>query len=377
MVSITKWVGFSIATLSFCCTITTLLIIQRMKKWNGYLLLISTMTTFQLLYDINYMLGVCPGYIPCMIWNFLDIIGGLGNAYTSNVISYTVIFVVYRIQSFDIFANFYYILFLVGFIPLLFAILNTVSLQHQVDDDEPYEYCILNHSNLGKTTTEFYYWTRVASIIFNFIAFIYISVKVERMKSTVVHHQHHGSSFDTQESKTTGGYSTENQMAAIATIVSRLKYYPLAQAICRVGSAWNEWKRSSDYNPVSSMLAAVTAPLAGTFYFIIFIMMQPTARKTLTSILFCQKDTTIDQENDSNNNPIPSTSQHQQQALSKIFRPKSVDYYDESELDDIINRVVQNDRPISLLSVTWNSPPSDIIRDSDTSINPIIRSSDV
>jgi len=266
MVLTSKWIGFGVATASFICTILTLLVIKQMKKWNGYLLLISTMTAFQLLYDINYMLGVCPGYVPCIIWHFLDILGGLGNSYTSNVISFTVIFVVYQIRSFDIFGNFYYILFIVGFIPLLFAIFNASTLVHQVDDDAPYIYCQVDHSNLSKTTTEFYYWTRVASILFNFLAFVYISFKVRKMKSTVIHSPSH----DTQESMNSA--ATDNQMAAVAMLVSRLKYYPLAQALCRSGAAWNEWQRSATYNPASTMMAATTAPLAGVLYFIIFMV---------------------------------------------------------------------------------------------------------
>jgi hypothetical protein len=185
-----------------------------------------------LLYDINYILGVCPGYEVCIVWHFLDILGGLGNAYTSNIISFTVIYVVYKVRSFDIFGNLPLIIFITGIIPLLFAIFDVSEWRHQVDDDVPFEYCALSHSNLAKTTSEFYYWTRAGSILFNFVAFGYISFKIKKIGSSV----NNGNSQESQES----GFSSEQQMTAVSSLVSRLKYYPLAQAICRAGSAWNE-----------------------------------------------------------------------------------------------------------------------------------------
>jgi len=277
--STAEWISFSISVISFICTLSTLLIIRKMKKWNGYLLLISTMTTFQLLYDINYMLGVVPTYETCVIWNFLDILGGLGNSFTSNVISFTMIYVVYKTKAFDINGSFKYLIFLCGFIPLVFSILTfaVVRPQSEDDDDFPYQYCVFNYSTLGSAISFFYYWSRLISIIFNFAAFIYVSYKVKKMATMAIpepnnHIDSRSASGNRSHNKNHNPWMTEQQVEAVFMLASRMKYYPLAQAICRSGAAWNEFMDYQYSNEESLLMAAICAPLSGVFYFIIFLV---------------------------------------------------------------------------------------------------------
>jgi hypothetical protein len=293
---IAEWVAFSIAVLSFLCSTMTLLIIMRMKKKSAYLKLITVMTVYQLLYDVNYMLGPVETYATCVIWNFLDILGGLGNAFTSNVISYTMIFVVYRIRSFDIAANFVYIFLFAGMIPIIFAFLTfAVIVPQSNDDDIPYQHCVYDDSTLGIVIGDVYYWGRVFSIVYNFFAFVYISLRVKRIaamatsgkRSSFIDNPNAAISRSTkttrltmvarnhptaQQPTTIHQYINTYQVEAIFVLASRLKYYPLAQSLCRVGSAWNEFLGYRYASDASLYTASITAPLSGFCYFIIFLV---------------------------------------------------------------------------------------------------------
>lgn len=271
---ISEWLAFAISVLSLCCTLATLFIIKLMKKKSGYVYLISTMTIFQLLFDLNYILSPMPSYTTCVMWNFLYFFGGLGNSYTSNVITFTMLYVITNIQSFNIHEHAYYISSFCIFIPLIIGILGCVVIQHQNDDDLPYQYCIFNQTTLAKFVNYFFYWSRIVSILFNFIAFLYISYEMNRMTAIAFQSKNRPGSYkETNVGTNTGGSSrNDKQVDAIFVLAMRLKYYPLAQSICLVGSAWDEFMDYS-YNSDASMFAAsITAPLSGVFYFIIFLV---------------------------------------------------------------------------------------------------------
>ena len=78
--------------------------------------------------------------------------------------------------------------------------------------------------------------------------------------------------------------------------------------------------------------------------------MQPTARTTLKQIFFGMHDnnhTTSATLEDGFSGSSSAANARQAQTLQNIFRPTSVEFFDESELEDIINRV-HLDRMISL-----------------------------
>lgn len=241
-----------------------------MKVWNGNFLLLTNLTVLQVIYDINFLLGISPGFASCVIWNFLDILGGLGVSFTSNVISFTVVYVVTNIQSLNIKENFKYFSIFTIWIPLAFAIVACFGLsQANEDDDKPYTDCIYNTSLAASAVRNFYYWGRLLSIIFNFGAFIYVVFRVREMGFSSTRNS-------ISSSQTSGeGIATiisEQQILAVTALASRLKYYPLAQAICRSGSAWNEFNDYQYSNPTSALMAAACAPSSGVFYFIIFLV---------------------------------------------------------------------------------------------------------
>lgn len=97
--NVVNWLQFSIALLSLCCSIMTLFLIYYMRIRNGYFLLITSMTIFQLIYDFNFTLAVIKGYENCVAWHFLDYLGGLSFSFWSNIVSYVALYIVVKIRS--------------------------------------------------------------------------------------------------------------------------------------------------------------------------------------------------------------------------------------------------------------------------------------
>lgn len=300
VIFIRDWLEFSIAMVSLFCSFFTIYIIYRLKAWNGNILLITTLTCFQMLYDINFLFGPSGYYSTCVIWNFLDLLGGLGTSFTTNAIAFTMIYTVVRIRSINIIKNYHYIFLIVGIIPLTIAVLMLFIIVHASrDDDRPYTDCVYNFSPLALFIQEFYYWSRLASIIFNFVAFWYISFKIKRLgfvqsllkfiASTVsAHLSSTNSDLSTDVTGTAAGVIgaggitgvidqpmltiADQQTLAVKILVSRMRFYPLAQAICRSGSAWDEFENYKYSNNTSSLMASICSPLSGVFYMIIFLV---------------------------------------------------------------------------------------------------------
>ena len=68
-------------------------------KFNGYLLIILSMTCCQILYDLNYMIGITSTYDGCVAWHFLDFLGGLSVPLWTNILSFIVYYIVTYIKS--------------------------------------------------------------------------------------------------------------------------------------------------------------------------------------------------------------------------------------------------------------------------------------
>ena len=68
-------------------------------KFNGYLLLILSMACCQILYDLNYILGISDTYSGCLTWHFLDMLGGLSVPLWTNILSFIIYYIVTFIKS--------------------------------------------------------------------------------------------------------------------------------------------------------------------------------------------------------------------------------------------------------------------------------------
>lgn len=265
---IVLYTGFAVATASMVCSILTLILLKRMNRWNGYHIIIGNMTFSQLLYDVNYMLGIVPGSVACHTWRFLDVFGGLSCTLWSNILGFCVMYVAIRIKSAEIVKRFWHFFaFATGF-PLFIAFLLLACDTVYMDGGSSSQYdCTYRDTDTAVFVSETYYWTRIISICVNLLIYIMISVKVGSLVIT-----------------TKGGGGID----ALSELASRMKYYPLMQAFSRSGAAWDEWgaNGSSGYFP-SGLMRSICSPISGVGYFIIFVIMQPGMREYLSEVLTC------------------------------------------------------------------------------------------
>lgn len=224
------------------------------------------MSICQAIYDLSF-----PGYAlrarqsvsTIALWGGLQFFGGLSVALWSNCLAFVLMYVVGMRYSIDILRNFWYFS---GFsmLPAVGGAVAIVVLYLQLDDVS------------GLILAECYYWVRIASITFNFIAFCYIIAQTRRSMA--------------------GNRNPSPQELAVAVLALRMVYYPLVQAVTRLGAAFYEGAYGfapydgdgSDLPRFIAGLAFVLlTPAAGIGYLAIFLRMQPLASKHLYSLL-CQ-----------------------------------------------------------------------------------------
>jgi hypothetical protein len=261
------WLEFAIGMLSLLCSLMTLLIIYKMKTWNGNLLLITSLTIFQVCYDINFMLGICPGFAACVIWHILDVFGGLAVAFTTNVISFTVLYVVHFIESVNILKNYYFFAIFMILIPAIFGIMTIFTLEAaNADDDKPFTECVYTSSDAALVVENFYYWSRLASIGLNLVVFGYVWYRVRQLGFIIKQSAAMMATVD----DTLGIF--ERKSMAVKALARRMIYYPVAQFITRAGSAWNEYNNYEYSTNTSTLMSAICGSFSGTALFIVFLV---------------------------------------------------------------------------------------------------------
>jgi hypothetical protein len=286
---IRNWTEFGVAWCSLIASLLTIFVIIYMRQWNGYLLLIVSMVFFQIVYDVNFLLGVYPGFTACLAWNFLDVLGGLSLSFWTNILSYVVMYIVINIESFDIFGNYHYFCILTVVIPFILAVLAMTTIIPATEDDEkPFSFCVYDGSPFSLVLANIYYWSRIGSILFNIFAFFYITWRVKSLhiisddssvshlaKTTSIETRGHTSTLSLSQRHGTIGYRThsmEEQRIAIATLAARIKYYPIAQVISRSGAIWSEFRNYRYSSFTSEIMNAITGPTLGIFCFLIFLV---------------------------------------------------------------------------------------------------------
>ncbi len=247
------------AFISLVSTVVTLVLIFDMKRWNAYMLLIFNLTFCQFFYDLAFFFLITYTQRASQLaLAFLTTFGGVSVTLWTNVISFILCSIVLNLQSFNVY-GYFKIFFIAIMVPsLALAVLNIIFY------DPSFEHSIL---------TNFYYWLRIGSIVFNIAVHALISVKLSRM------------GFDKNSRK----------QDPVRVLASRLKYYPIVQIVTRVGAAWYEAAygyntESFDNNmnatqKTSFLLYAVCVPSAGLGYFLIFLLVQPKALAVLKARL--------------------------------------------------------------------------------------------
>lgn len=256
-------IALFLALISFICTIVTLWLIYDMKRRNGYLLLINSLTTSQLIYDLAFVfLPFYSNEICLDMLTFMCTFAGMAVTLWTNVISLVLYNIVRNLRSFDIYS--YYHKFAAAiFIPSLILACLVVGYYGQ----QPY-FGVFN---------EIYYWIRIASILFNVLIHGLISYKLSKMGY--------------RERGVVGG-----QDDPVRVLASRIKYYPVVQIVARAGAAWYEFaygfetdsysrKHMGTTQTVALFFYALCVPTAGIGYFLVFLKVQPAAYTHLSARL--------------------------------------------------------------------------------------------
>jgi len=217
-----------------------LFLIWDLQRWTGYMKLIAWMTAFQLLYDCSFYTNVtsAPGTVDCYVGDVLDVISGCTSAFLSNVMMITVLYIVRYKKSVAI-ENSMTLILLVANIPSLYML--AIFLYAILTSDE----------SLVKVVQASYCYIRLASILLNILPYIYMSYLL------------HISSSSRAGSMTRASV----QEMVIQTLVSRLSYYPLIQALSRSATTWFELQYGFDFsNPNASFTQYVISMSTAVCY---------------------------------------------------------------------------------------------------------------
>lgn len=237
---------------------------------NGNILLIETMSWFQLMYDMSeFPSAVNVGNEAVNnITSGINYFSGISSALTSNVLAIVAYYVVKYVSVIDIHRHYWLILAVVTIPGAVDAILYTMSCH------SPYEY--LNFI----ATAGMYFYIRLASIILNFIV----------CTATVVHLWQRRSRNATSRARS---ISVTDKMSvsekAIRTLAFRLLFYPIIQAVSRAAVTWYELQYGFDFDPDHMSTAqfigmcsfAIFIPSASYGYLAIFLWTQPDAYECL------------------------------------------------------------------------------------------------
>lgn len=251
---------------------SVLIMIKRLNIWNLHLSLIFAMTSFELMYDVFFFSCMVDtgSFGLTVLSNIAVCLGGTTSSMLSNVIALVALYVVYYRKTINL-MPYYYLIIAVASIPGMIVII----MYMMVLSDVKYSYLV----DVG--LTGIYYYTRLASIGINFVCSICTAVTVHRMKSLT--------------------NARSNAEIAINRLSMRMFYYPIVQAIGRSGCAWYEMEYGYNYQlnrtvnldpPDTSdtefgvqCWMTVCIPLIAVGYLVIFLIMQPDASKSVTSLM--------------------------------------------------------------------------------------------
>lgn len=245
------------AVVGIVCDLFMMYLIRKMKAWNGHILLILTITVFQLLYDVSFFPAVVnTGYYNLFLTaSVCQFVGGIASSIFSNCVAFVALYVVYYKKAFDIF-KYYYISLVLALLPCaaISIVFLLVSLSH-------------NSSLLNQISPMQYTYTdvRLGSIALNFIFSFMTFYFIKQMGS--------------------GKTVKSRSETVINDLAVRLLFYPIVQAVGRSGLTTYEILFGFDFDEehaspgryAALMIMVVTTPLISVGYLLIFLKMQPGA----------------------------------------------------------------------------------------------------
>lgn len=295
-------------TISLLCGLLTVSLIRASKRWNGYLLLVFCMSISQILFDVSYyvfsVLYTQPGNRPlAVLYVVANVLGGLCTSLWANIIAGITCYVVWAMRPFNIHAHFPLLVLATTLPALAFCAAQVYLILGRPEDALA----------MSRSLSWAYYWTRLASIAFNFLLcalcagaagglggccslraceeMLYACTCLccrPRGKESLAWRDRAAS----LEAQAQGGAQATAQ-ASIRTVAQTMLLYPLVQTVTRVGAAWYESAYGFSApapDQLSSLGAgqaaaavayAVLTPSAGTGYFLVYLAMQPASRERL------------------------------------------------------------------------------------------------
>jgi hypothetical protein len=262
--------------LSSIASVLMLIIIRRLDKWTGHILLVSTMTIFTLIYDVTFFSGVVDvgNLYVTVLSNCIQLFSGITSSLISNVVAWITFYVVTYRTSIDIFKNYYLFMLVVAIPATIDCCIFLGSLR-----GSDYKYLA------DIAILEYYYYLKLISIALNFFFVSATAYEIRRIGSR----KHILSKHET----------------ALNSLSMRLFFYPIIQSISRSGCAWYEFQYrydnhnsgGFDLNPphtgntqfAAQVVMALTMPLGSIGYLIIFLLMQPKAYEEFQKIFGCYK----------------------------------------------------------------------------------------
>ncbi len=184
----------TVCTASIMSSSLTLYLIHKIGRWNGYLVIIYSMTVCQIVYDSSFYFFV--GFTNKSVYQYIQFstsIGGISVTLWSNVLSGIVLYIVFYHQSVDIWKH-YWKYFAICIVPsTVFAVCMVVFWDKL--DAFSYAYNVI----------------RMLSVCFNVLVYVSVSTKLY--------------SKSIQQSVAVG---------PLRELSSRLKYYPICQVVTRI-----------------------------------------------------------------------------------------------------------------------------------------------
>jgi hypothetical protein len=251
------------------------------KQRKGIFQPLMYMALYQILLDIGLMIPFSSRTLT-----FLSaagqIIGGIVSGLYSNVIGLIAVYVIAYRNVFEL-ENYFPLVDLICILPSL-----ATFIVFAFGVFEP----SLQLVKISILYMNFY--IRLISIFLNFFCYAYTAFLVHRLVG------------EGKQSNSMG----KDQNEAILSLVSRLKYYPLVQAIARSGPSLDRAingvtdLNTDDVSPIK-IYNAVTVPSAGLGYFLVYLLMQPQAWNDFKNLICCRY---ISSSSSSSSNPTSSPS---------------------------------------------------------------------
>jgi len=204
-----------------------------MGIWNSHLMLITSMTVYQLMLDVAvYPLGIYGPHTEGYSINFILVLfGGASSAFVSNVMIWSMLYISLYMETLELKGKFILVNFF-SCIPGLFFVLLYIVSEYDTNLSS-------SASSLVDAGPDIYTYFRVASIFFNIVVLAYIRFLLYSLKRV--------SSKDPK---------TLFRIRIMSAVVHRLEYYPVVQSISRIGYAWYNLSYGYDY-----VISSATDPL--------------------------------------------------------------------------------------------------------------------